>query len=231
MTKFEEEFKALTSWDWVNVDLIQQILTSFGNWHSDEEFQELLDKYSNLNDHYEKEVIRSSKLESQLISREKQVIELREADKAQGKEIIQLKSQLQQQALPVVPEDVDKAIKYLKTQNNFATFADFNDILTEKGLKWLNDFQFKDRRFGFGGLNNKLFILSHLAITGYKVEKPQLEDDVSIARDKCSSITAKKYIEHAIGTIKHDGHLGNIQTECILPYLEKALAAIGGHEK
>ena len=78
------------------------------------------------------------------------------------------------QSLPVVPEDVDKAIKYLKTENNFATFADFNDILTEKGLKWLNDFQFKDRRFGFGGLNNKLFILSHLAITGYEVEKTQL---------------------------------------------------------
>ncbi|MDT2901635.1 DUF1642 domain-containing protein [Lactococcus lactis] len=190
MTKFEEEFKALTSWDWINVDTIQQILKRFGNWHSDEEFKELLDKYNNLNN-----------------------------------------LKLQQQALPVVPEDVDKAIKYLKTQNNFATFADFDDILTEKGLRWLNDFQFKDRRFGFGGLNNKLFILSHLAITGYKVEKPQLEDDVSIARDKCSSITAKKYIEHAIGTIKHDGHLGNIQTECILPYLEKALAAIGGHEK
>ena len=76
-----------------------------------------------------------------------------------------------QQALPVVPEDVDKAIKYLKTQNNFATLSDLDDILTEKGFWWLNDFQFKDRRFGFGGLNNKLFILSHLAITGYTVEK------------------------------------------------------------
>ncbi|MDT2871864.1 hypothetical protein P7H79_00515 [Lactococcus lactis] len=43
--------------------------------------------------------------------------------------------------------------------------------------------------------------------------------------------TAKKYIEHAIGTIKHDGHLGNIQTECILPDLEKALAAIGGDDE
>lgn len=155
MTKFEEEFKALTSWDWVNVDLIQKILTKFGNWHSDEEYQELFDKYSNLNDNYEKEVIKSSKLESQ---------------------IIVLKSQLQQQALPVVPEEVDKAIKYLKTQNNFATLTDLKnlDILTEKGFWWLNDFQFKDRRFGFGGLNNKLFILSHLAITGYQVEKPQL---------------------------------------------------------
>lgn len=38
---------------------------------------------------------------------------------------------------------------------------------------------------------------------------------------------AKKYIEHVIGTIKHDGHLGTIQTEWILPDLEKALAAIG----
>ena len=80
---------------------------------------------------------------------------------------------LQQQALPVVPEDVDKAIKYLKKHNN-STFSDLGGILTEKGFSWLNDFQFKDRRFGFGGLNNKLFILSHLAITGYQVEKPQL---------------------------------------------------------
>ena len=78
-----------------------------------------------------------------------------------------------QQALPVVPEDVDKAIKYLENNNN-STFSDLCDILTNKGLNWLNDFQFKDRRFGFGGLNNKLFILSHLAITGYTVEKPQL---------------------------------------------------------
>ena len=78
-----------------------------------------------------------------------------------------------QQALPVVPEDIDKAIKYLENNTN-STFSDLCDILTNKGLNWLNDFQFKDRRFGFGGLNNKLFILSHLAITGYQVEKPQL---------------------------------------------------------
>ena len=43
-------------------------------------------------------------------------------------------------------------------------------------------------------------------------------------------IKAKKYIEHVIGTIKHDGHLGTIQTDWILPDLEKALAAIGGDE-
>lgn len=79
----------------------------------------------------------------------------------------------QQQPLPEVPEDVDKAIKYLKKHNN-STLSDLDDILTAKGFRWLNDFQFKDRRFGVGGLNNKLFILSHLAVTGYEVEKPQL---------------------------------------------------------
>lgn len=43
--------------------------------------------------------------------------------------------------------------------------------------------------------------------------------------------TAKKYIEHVIGTIKHDGHLGTIQTDWILPDLEKVLAAIGGDDE
>jgi hypothetical protein len=38
--------------------------------------------------------------------------------------------------------------------------------------------------------------------------------------------TAKKYIEHAIGTIKHDGHLGTIQTGLILSDLEKALTEV-----
>ena len=43
-------------------------------------------------------------------------------------------------------------------------------------------------------------------------------------------IKAKKYIEHVIGTIKHDGRLGIIQIDWILPDLEKALAEIGGYD-
>ena len=78
-----------------------------------------------------------------------------------------------QKELPIVPEDVDKAIKYLRVHNT-TSFSDFNEILTTKGFNWLNDFQFKDRRFGFGGLNNKLFILAHLAINGYEVEKSEM---------------------------------------------------------
>lgn len=192
MTKFEEDLNEKLNSEKVPMYITQNrcsmtrttyietswIFDNYKNWHSDEEFKaeikKLTDQLITRNDELISSNYEIESLKSQLISREKQVIELKEADKAQGKEIIQLKSQLQQQALPVVPEDVDKAIKYLKTQNNFATFADFGDILTEKGLKWLNDFQLKDRRFGFGGLNNKLFILSHLAITGYEVEKPKL---------------------------------------------------------
>ena len=41
-------------------------------------------------------------------------------------------------------------------------------------------------------------------------------------------IKAKECIEHVIGTIKHDGCLGIIHTDWILPDLEKALAAIEG---
>lgn len=122
------------------------------NWHSDEEFQELFDKYSNLNDNYEKEVIRSSKLESQIIG---------------------LKSQLQQQALPVVPECVAKIVELIK-KNPETPWSKLCEALGEEGVTWLNEFQHKDERFGFGGLNSKLIVLFHLAINGYTVEKTQL---------------------------------------------------------
>ncbi|WP_259749436.1 DUF1642 domain-containing protein [Lactococcus lactis] len=147
MTKFEEEHIKFNN-EYGNCKSAyyqKAVRHHFKNWHSEEEFQEMKESYWN-------------QAESILSMLE---------------EIKSLKSQLQQQALPVVPEDVDEAIKYLKNHNN-STFSDLGDILTNKGFKWLNDFQFKDRRFGFGGLNNKLFILSHLAITGYTVEKPQL---------------------------------------------------------
>ena len=63
--------------------------------------------------------------------------------------------QLQDRDVVAITESV-----VARAQNNFATITDLQklDILTNKGLNWLNDFQFKDRRFGFGGLNNKLFI-------------------------------------------------------------------------
>ena len=59
-------------------------------------------------------------------------------------------------------------------------------------------------------------------------------DELSVEKLQEQLNTAKKYIEHVIGTIKHDGHLGTIQTDWILSYLEKVLEAIeiegGGDE-
>ena len=57
-----------------------------------------------------------------------------------------------------------------------------------------------------------------------------ITDKLSVEKFQEQLNTAKKYIEHVIGTIKHDGHLGMIQTDWILPDLEKALAAIGGDD-
>ncbi|MCH5425491.1 hypothetical protein LL046_11500 [Lactococcus lactis subsp. lactis] len=66
-----------------------------------------------------------------------------------------------------------------------------------------------------------------------KLEKLALSahtDKLSVEKLQEQLNNAKKYIEHVIGTIKHDGHLGTIQTDWILPDLEKALAAIGGNK-
>ncbi|MDN5425344.1 MAG: DUF1642 domain-containing protein [Lactococcus lactis] len=143
MTKFEEEFKALTSWDWVNVDLIQKILTKFGNWHPDEEYQELFDKYSNLNDSYEKEVIRSSKLESQ---------------------IIDLKSQLQQQALPVVPDCFAEWIS--EDIENNTVVEDILTIIITSDDKDLKEYGLWIKK------NPVTYVIARTL--GYTVEKPQL---------------------------------------------------------
>ena len=66
-----------------------------------------------------------------------------------------------------------------------------------------------------------------------KLEKLALSahtDKLSVEKLQEQLNTAKKYIEHVIGTIKHDGHLGTIQTDWILPDLEKVLSAIGGDD-
>ena len=66
------------------------------------------------------------------------------------------------------------------------------------------------------------------AVPLYK--SPVTTDKLSVEKLQEQLNTAKKYIEHVIGTIKHDGHLGTIQTDWILPNLEKALAVIGGDD-
>ncbi|KST98361.1 DUF1642 domain-containing protein [Lactococcus lactis] len=136
MTKFEEEFKALTSWDWVNVDLIQKILTKFGNWHSDEEFQEIKESYWN----------QAESILSML------------------DEIKSLKSQLQQQALPVVPEFVAEWIECVKGKNKNALALLDDDNMPDDMNEWLF-FQRND---------DNINLIIRAWLNGYQVEKPQL---------------------------------------------------------
>lgn len=133
MTKFEEEFKALTSWDWVNVDLIQQILTRFGNWHSDEEFQIM------------EEIGGSFALANK---------NLIDANTKLAEEIANLKSQLQQQALPVVPELTQKQADTLNDyKNGSGSLVSYLSTEIKKG-----DYDYFARAW----------------LDGYTVEKPQL---------------------------------------------------------
>ena len=96
----------------------------------------------------------------------------------------------------------------------------------------------RDRLDGFEELYaNKEVYYAFDELTGL-VEKglsqaskiPVSTDKLSVEKLQEQLNTAKEYIEHVIGTIKHDGHLGTIQTDWILPDLEKALAAIGGDD-
>ena len=182
MTKFEEEFKALTSWDWVNVDLIQQILTRFGNWHSDEEFQAEKDarkkEYEIHQDIYSKTSKKLNKAEL---------------------EIANLKSQLQQQALPVVPDFIGKLINTFgapedgKYINYSASYLE-----NQKELDWID--------------NHQKTWLTALLI-GFTVEKPQLfylrdeltgqflaKDNRFKDKDRYFFWTGEDPLTHSIGT-------------------------------
>lgn len=174
MTKFEEEFKALTSWDWVNVDLIQQILTRFGNWHSDEEFQELLDKYSNLNDNYEKEVIKSSKLETSNLKLIAEGTGLLSDNAMLTKKVEDLKSQLQQQALPVVPECVAEWLD----SNNLASLLDewycHHEDMSSHIREYFERLPYKGPNNLSEMENNIVTFITRAKLGGYKLEKPQL---------------------------------------------------------
>ena len=149
MTKFEEElfnkvqckFELTTEAEYKKSTLINH----FKNWHSDEEFQELLEQNAELT--RENNIVNqiNSKLESQ---------------------IIDLKSQLQQQALPVVPECMGEWIEILKT----------------KGLKPLkNPETYEETGFTEETLQNIVFWISEHQedymrawLDGYTVEKPQM---------------------------------------------------------
>ena len=144
MTKFEEEFKALTSWDWVNVDLIQKILTKFGNWHSDEEFQKMLELGG-----------------SYVIANENLI----DDNKKLVKKIADLKAQLEHQDLPVVKDFVAKWIEYIKEKDNNARglLTDL-DNMPDDVTEWL----FAQEN------DDNINLILRAWLDGYTVEKPQM---------------------------------------------------------
>lgn len=156
MTKFEEEFKALTSWDWVNVDLIQQILIKFGNWHSDEEFQTV------------------EEIGGRFALANKNLID---ANTKLAEEIARLKSQLQQQALPVVPECVGEWIDSDSLAELITRWYCHTDALPKNILEYLENFQDEKANDGYDWEQSNeavVQLIIHSKVTGYQVEKPQL---------------------------------------------------------
>ena len=141
MTKFEEEL--FNKVKVTNIELTTEaeykkstLINHFKNWHSDEEFQELKEQNEN-------------QAESILLMLD---------------EIKSLKSQLQQQALPVVPECVAELFNEYRLENIQRLFEfGIDDIKSNKMIKAL---MWRDK-------HPDTFSLAF--ITGkYEVEKPQL---------------------------------------------------------
>ena len=85
---------------------------------------------------------------------------------------------------------------------------------------------------GIGSVDcGKIMDIVNKAFFAEANQQPSSTDKLSVEKLQEQLNTAKKYIDHVIGTIKHDGHSGTIQTDWILPDLEKALAAIGGDDE
>lgn len=156
MTKFEEELYNKVKV--TNIELTTEaeykkstLINHFKNWHSDEEFQRLLEQNAELTQ--ENNIV--NQIDSQL-----------------AKENEDLKSQLQQQALPVVPECVGELIEWAKENGLslkqifvYDRYSDFPDA-----DEWLGT----NKEDGKGNKEHQdIFALAF--ITGkYQVEKPQL---------------------------------------------------------
>lgn len=180
MTKFEEELNKKMDLKEVPMYFTQSgcsitrktyietnwIFDNYKNWHSDEEFQELLSKYSVLNDNYEKEVVRSSKLETSNLKLISEGNGLLSDNATLTKEIANLKSQLQQQALPVVPECVAEFIVRYKGRRTI--YGAFDKISkNQKSYPKLYEWVFEDEN------SQATFALAF--ITGkYEVEKTKM---------------------------------------------------------
>ena len=175
MTKFEEEVNKYNIFErtvYLEGGPKKILIDHFKNWHSDEEFQAEKDARKKEYEIHQDIYSKTSK-------------KLNEAEL----EIANLKSQLQQQALPVMPDFIAEWIEILKT----------------KGLKPLkNPETYGETGFTEEKLQNIVFWISEHQedymrawLDGYTVEKPQLfylkHIDMS-KRNSINDLYLKKYI-------------------------------------
>lgn len=146
MTKFEEELNKYNIFErtvYLEGGPKEILIAHFKNWHSDEEFQELKEEYSN-------------QAESILLMLD---------------EIKSLKSQLQQRALPVVPEDVAK----------LPPFDDMKEYVLDERLLTIREYLNKlDDKSNSDITEAEAWCMIHEDIAyramldGYQVEKPKM---------------------------------------------------------
>ncbi|MGO2935225.1 MAG: DUF1642 domain-containing protein, partial [Lactococcus cremoris] len=150
MTKFEEEVNKYNIFErtvYLEGGPKKILIDHFKNWHSDEEFQAEKDARKKEYEIHQDIYSKTSK-------------KLNEAEL----EISDLKSQLQQQALPVVPECVADAIAWDEQIDN-SIAETLKDIFTA------NDKDLKEAGLWVKNNPEKYIIARNI---GYTVEKPQL---------------------------------------------------------
>ncbi|WP_348619215.1 DUF1642 domain-containing protein [Lactococcus lactis] len=159
MTKFEEEVNKYNIFErtvYLEGGPKKILIDHFKNWHSDEEFQAEKDARKKEYEIHQDIYSKTSK-------------KLNEAEL----EIANLKSQLQQQALPVVPECVAGAIESIP--DHYSAFEAIDlikskvEVFTEENKDWLQVYNWLCE-----GIDNQDTFALAFITRKYQVEKPQL---------------------------------------------------------
>ncbi|WP_348619050.1 DUF1642 domain-containing protein [Lactococcus lactis] len=159
MTKFEEEVNKYNIFErtvYLEGGPKKILIDHFKNWHSDEEFQAEKDARKKEYEIHQDIYSKTSK-------------KLNEAEL----EIANLKSQLQQQSLPVVPECVAGAIESIP--DHYSAFEAIDlikskvEVFTEENKDWLQVYNWLCE-----GIDNQDTFALAFITRKYQVEKPQL---------------------------------------------------------
>ena len=129
-------------------------------------------------------------------------------------------------AIPYNGVDYKKYIQFLEDRKSDISGKSMEEIYREDARKYKESIA-KERQYSESPTvtmpMEEFDKLEKLALSAHT-------DELSVVKLQEQLNSAKKHIEHIIETVKHDGHLETIQTDWILPYLEKALAAIGWND-